>query len=103
MLKIMKKLIILILALIPIVSNCKKESEAVPELQIREIAWNSLSDQQKLTVNVDWKLALVSESTFYQKRVYAVRFNTTDDALLGPIVVYVDVSTKVVLGYATRF
>ena len=98
----MKKLIILILALIPIVSNCKKESEAVPELQIREIAWNSLSEQQKLTANVDWKQALVSESTFYQKRVYAVRFNTTDDALLGPIVVYVDVSTKVVLGQVLR-
>jgi len=99
----MKKLIILILALIPIFSNCKKESEAVPESQIREIAWNSLSDQEKLTVNVDWKQVPVSESTFYHKSVYAVRFNTTDDALLGPIIVYVDTNTKVVLGYATRF
>ena len=99
----MKKLIILILALIPFISSCKKESEAYSELQIREIAWNSLSEQQKLTVNVDWKQAPVSESTFYQKRVFAVRFNTTDDALLGPIVVYIDSSTKVVLGYATRF
>ncbi|MEI6137688.1 MAG: hypothetical protein WCP85_00405 [Mariniphaga sp.] len=99
----MKKLIILILALIPIISNCKKENEAYSELQIREIAWYSLGEQEKLTVNVDWKQAPVSESTFYQKRVYAVRFNTTNDALLGPIVVYVDVSTKVVVGYATRF
>ena len=99
----MKKLIILIIALIPLVSNCKKESEAYSELQIREIAWNSLGAQEKLTVNVDWKLAPVTESTFYQKRVYAVRFNTTDDELLGPIVVYIDTSMKVVLGYATRF
>ena len=99
----MKKLIILILALIPIFSNCKKESEAVQEMQIREIAWNSLGEQEKLTVIVDWKLAPVGESIFYQKRVYAVRLNTTDDALLGPIVVYIDISTKVVLGYGTRF
>jgi len=102
MLKTMKKLIILILALIPIFSNCKKESEAYPELQIRVIAWNSLSDQEKLTVIVDWKQAPVSESTYNQKSVYAVRFNTTYDALLGPITVYVDTSTKVVLGQALR-
>ena len=98
----MKKLIILILALIPIFSNCKKENEAIPELQIREIAWNSLSEQEKLTVIVDWKQAPVSESTYNQKSVYAVRFNTTYDELLGPITVYVDISTKVVLGQALR-
>ena len=98
----MKKLIILILALITIFSNCKKENEAIPELQIREIAWNSLSEQEKLTVIVDWKQAPVSESTYNQKSAYAVRFNTTYDALLGPITVYVDVSTKVVLGQALR-
>ena len=98
----MKKLIILIIALIPIFSNCEKENEAIPELQIREIAWNSLSEQEKITVIVDWKQAPVSESSYNQKSVYAVRFNTTYDALLGPITVYVDISTKVVLGQALR-
>ena len=98
----MKKLIILILALIPIISGCKKENATDSDLQIREIAWNSLDEQAKSTVIVDWKLAVVSESTYNQKRVYAVRFNTSADAFLGPIIVYVDTSTKVVLGQALR-
>ena len=98
----MKKLIILILALIPIISGCKKENATDSNLQIREIAWNSLNEQAQSTVIVDWKQAVVSESTYNQKSVYAVRFNTSDEALLGPIIVYVDISTKVVLGQALR-
>jgi len=98
----MKKLIILILAFIPFISNCKKEKETDSNSQVREIAWNSLSQQAKSTVIVDWKQALVTESTYNEKSVYAVRFNTSDDALLGPITVYVDISTKVVLGQALR-
>lgn len=98
----MKRVIILILALIPIISGCKKENTTDSDLQIREIAWNSLDTQAKSTVIVEWKQAVVSESTYNQKSVYAVRFNTSDDALLGPIIVYVDTSTKVVLGQALR-
>lgn len=97
----MKKLIILILALIPFISNCKKETDS--NSQVREIAWNSLSQQEKSTVIVDWKQAPVTESTYNEKIVYAVRFNTSDDALLGPITVYVDISTKVVLGQVLRY
>lgn len=98
----MKKLIILILALIPFVSNCKKEKVTDPNTLVREIAWNSLSQQAKSTVIVDWEQAPVTESTYNEKSVYSVRFNTSDDALLGPITVYVDISTKVVLGQALR-
>ena len=96
----MRKLIILILALIPFISSCKKETDL--NLQIREIAWNSLNEQSKSTVIIDWKQAPVTESTYNQKSVYAVCFNTSDDALLGPITVYVDISSKVVLGQALR-
>ena len=98
----MKKLIILILALIPFISSCKKEKETDSNSQVREIAWNSLSEQAKSTVIIDWKQAPVTESTYNQKSVYAVSFNTSDDALLGPIIVYVETSTKVVLGQALR-
>lgn len=98
----MIRLITLILALIPFISNCKKENEPDSILQIREIAWNSLSEQEKSTVIIDWKQATVTESTYNQKRVYAVSFNTSADALIGPITVYVDTSTKVVLGQALR-
>jgi hypothetical protein len=32
-----------------------------------------------------------------------VTFNTTEDALLGPIVIYIDPQTKKVVGGAPRF
>ncbi|KAB2871877.1 MAG: hypothetical protein F9K37_02000 [Bacteroidales bacterium] len=98
----MRKLIILILALIPFISSCKKDKEADSNMQIREIAWNSLTEQSKSTVIIDWKQAPVTESTYNQKSVYAVVFKTSDDALLGPITVYVDILTKEVLGQALR-
>ena len=98
----MKKLIILILALIPIISGCKKENATDSDLQIREIAWNSLDTQAKSTVIVDWKQAVVSESTYNQKSVYAVSFNTSDEALLGPIIVYIENASLVVLGQGLR-
>jgi hypothetical protein len=98
----MKNLIIVLIALIPFVSNCKKDSTPDLNTQIREIAWNSLSSQDKATVNVDWGKAPVTTSTFNGKSTYSVMFNTKDDALLGPITVYVDSSTKVVLGQALR-
>ena len=98
----MKRVIILVLALIPIFSNCKKENATDLNQQIREIAWNSLSEQAKLTVIVDWKLAVVSESTYNQKSAYAVSFNTSDEALLGPLIVYIENTSLVVLGQGWR-
>lgn len=100
----MKKLIVLFFTLIPLISSCNKDNETAidPTLQIKEIAWNSLSEQEKSTVIIDWKQAPVSETSYNQKNVYVVRFNTSDDALLGPITIYIDISSKMVLGQALR-
>ncbi len=98
----MKNLLIIIVVLIAFMSGCKKEDETDPNLQIREIAWNYLSDQEKATVNVDWQQAPVTESSFNCVNAYAVTFNTSMDALLGPITVYVSTSKKVVLGQNLR-
>jgi hypothetical protein len=98
----MKKLIVLLIAVIPFISNCKKETSSDLNMQIREIAWNSLTTQQKSTVNVDWKQAPVAQTTYNGKSAWSVRFNTTDDAVLGPIIMIVDSTTKVVLGQALR-
>lgn len=98
----MRNLLIIIVALIPFFSGCKKDNEKDPDMQIREIAWNYLGDEAKSTVNVDWKKAPVNETTFNGVSVLVVTFNTTDYALLGPIMVYVDPITKVVLGQAMR-
>jgi hypothetical protein len=98
----MKPLIILILALIPLISSCKKNIYTDPNTQIREIAWRSLSEQDKITVIIDWKKAPITETTYQEKSTYAVSFNTSDDALLGPIVVYIDKNYLVVLGRGLR-
>ncbi|NOU46356.1 MAG: hypothetical protein HOO86_04755 [Bacteroidales bacterium] len=99
----MKKLIILILALIPVFSSCKKDNETDSTIQIREIAWISLSEHERSTVIVDWKQAPVTETIYKEKKAYAVVFKTSDDALLGPITVYVDSMSKIVLGQNLRF
>jgi hypothetical protein len=98
----MKRLIILILALIPFISSCKKDKDTDSNTQIREIAWSSLSEQDKSTVIIDWKKAPVTETTYQEKSTYAVSFNTSDDALLGPIIVYIDKSSLIILGRGLR-
>jgi len=98
----MNNLIILLIALIPIISNCKKDYTGDPDYTIREIAWNSLTAQQQATVRVDWKQAPVDQTIYKDKSAYSVRLNTSDDALLGPIIVYIDSSTNVVLGFGMR-
>lgn len=71
-------------------------------MQIREIAWNYLSGQEKSTAIMDWQEATVVQSSFNGVSVYAVTFKTSMDALLGPITVYVSTSTKIVLGQDLR-
>lgn len=101
----MKNLIILALAIFPFISACKKDNETQPEklyTEIREIAWNDLNEQEKSSIIIDWKQAHVDKSSYNNKEAYVVTFNTSSDALLGPIMVYVDASTKIVLGHAPR-
>lgn len=98
----MKKVIFVMLALMPLFSGCKKENNSDPNSQIKAIAWNSLSTQEKSTVTVNWTQAVVTETTYNEKSAYAVAFKTSDDALLGPITVYVDTDTKAVLGKGLR-
>lgn len=96
----MKKLIILLFAIVPFFLSCEKE--AISDNLIREIAWDALSENEKSTVIVDWKKAPVSEVTYMEKEAYSVTFNTSYDELLGPIIVYIEVASKVVLGKGLR-
>ncbi|MDO9256398.1 MAG: hypothetical protein Q7U54_12855 [Bacteroidales bacterium] len=101
----MKNLIIIIITVIPFIYGCKKENEKDPVLSdrwIREIAWNSLSDYDKSTVIVDWQQAPLAKSRFNGISAYAVSFNTSMDALLGPITVYVSVTANVAIGQDMR-
>ena len=98
----MKKLIVIFLVLYGTMVSCHKENDDALTMQVREIAWNSLSTQEKATVITNWQVAPVAETVYNEKSAYAVRFNTTEDALLGPIFVYVDKNAKLVLGQGLR-
>jgi hypothetical protein len=103
----MRKIVFLFIALIPLFQNCQKDNPTEttvtdPNVELREIAWNAITSQEKATVNVDWKQAPVALTKYQDKSAYSVQFNTKDNALLGPIIVYIDASTKVVLGFGGR-
>jgi hypothetical protein len=98
----MKSLMIVLVALIPFLSGCHEKDNSGSTEQVKSIAWNSLSTQEKSTVTINWNDAPVAKTTYNSKSAYAVMFNTKDDALLGPIIVYIDYSTMVVLGKGLR-
>jgi hypothetical protein len=98
----MKNLFFILLLVIPVLTGCRKEENSDPYMQIREIAWNSLSTDEKSTVTIYWKVAKVNLSEYNSVPAYAVVFNTKSDALLGPIMVFIDPTSKSVLGKALR-
>ncbi len=98
----MKNIIIVLLTSVLFISTCKKDDHSDAYAQIREIAWNSLSTQEKSTVTIDWEKAKVEPSAYNGESAYMVMFNTKGDELLGPITVYVSMVTNLVLGQGLR-
>ena len=90
----------MLLVVTPVLFSCNKSEDELEE--IREIAWNSLTEREKESVTIDWEDAVIESGTYENNEVHMVRFNTTDDPLLGPIVVYVDKNNKKVLGQLLR-
>lgn len=97
----MKRYLILFLVVVSFVSSCTRDDDS--DMKIREIAWNSIDEQQKETVLIDWRNAPITEPNYEGKRVYAVTFNTSDDPILGPIIVYISKRSLAVVGYGARF
>jgi hypothetical protein len=102
--------------------GCIKENQTVgttegrSENEIREIAYKSLSDFDKNTV-INWKNAMVegyNATTNHSigsvnglinikdKAVYKVTFRTNNEGLLGPITLYLDKNTYVMVGEDLR-
>ncbi|MEK3766041.1 hypothetical protein [Solibacillus sp. FSL K6-4121] len=81
-------------------------------LEMREIAWTSLSDMAKETVIGNWEDAKVTEESIINERqtngeekllkVLKVEFTTTQDRFLGPIGIYIDPSTKEIVSRDIR-
>jgi hypothetical protein len=84
------------------------------ESDIREIAYNALSETYKQQVS-DWKTAKVEESIlngneiyssigkYYSVNAYKVSFRNFKDGVLGPIVVYLDKDSYRFLGIGLRY
>lgn len=87
------------------------------DAKIREIAWDSLSARQQDSVQGDWKTAKVErlqgnsiwygiamdkQNTQIPDQVILVTFNTIQDQLLGPLVIYIDAESEQRIGVGIR-
>lgn len=108
LLKFTSKIIIVLALLITSVTACKKDDDEVNYREFRAAAWNHLSANQKASVIVDWQTAPVERYTYKAQAgtevpAVTVTFATKDDAILGPIQVFVNIKTKIVIGVGGRF
>ncbi len=103
----------LLVLCLPMLQCCKKDNETDKYMIYREIVWNYLSEQDKATVSIDWENAEVIETVYagwpqakgeelYPVPAFAVIFKTSNDALLGPITIYINPETNSVLGVGLR-
>jgi hypothetical protein len=102
---------LLVLAGIIAMLGCEHDSSvnqvlrlaANDEVDYRTIAWNYLSERERTTVIGGPDSGRVLPATWQEKDVVSVVFSTTEDALLGAIIIYIDPQSKKVLGSAPRF
>lgn len=118
MIKTAKILFVLVAITLFVLTGCQEKQEVKKEVKNSEIiktAWDSLTEEQKKTVNIDWQKAKVTElevteksgyiltnKTFKTGKAYAVEFTTNQDPLLGSIVILVDQKTKKIVGVMPR-
>ncbi|WP_316787164.1 hypothetical protein [Pedobacter frigiditerrae] len=98
-----KDVLIVLSIILFVFSGCKKDRPIDKETRYREIAWNYLSANAKTTVITPLQNAVITFETRDGVDVAAVMFNTTQDALLGPIFVYISIKDNKVLGIGARF
>ena len=98
--------------------SARQIPEQTDEMKMRQIAWNGIHENSKDTLTIDWREAEVSvidgtdvpyplmRSNLKQENippwVVQVIFPTTQDAVLGKIIVYIDPSTQDTIGLAPR-
>lgn len=98
----------------PVQHRIVKSETAQTTKDVREIAWNSLSESERNEVIGDWKHATVSnviadtkrfalvDHSFEGKEVKEVTFRSTKSAILGDISKLVDVKSQKVVGGGFR-
>jgi hypothetical protein len=79
----------------------------------RKAAWNHLDAKTQKSISINWKEALVTlqdwskvgiklDKNAQYDFVVSVTFNTNMDALLGPLVTFLDPKTSRIVGYSGR-
>ncbi len=91
--------------------GCQQNNEK-EYMEFRQVAWESLSENTKDTVIGDWQKAEVIEVSpddvpqhiklEKNQKVVKVVFNTEQDLSLGPIGLYIDRSSKEIIGADAR-
>lgn len=101
--------IIMVLTLIVLtITSCKKDDIQTTDSAYRTIAWNYLGKTQQATVISNWQEAPVEKYTYKNAdgtaiEAIVVTFSTNQDALLGPLQVFVDIKSKTAIGIGPRF
>lgn len=87
------------------------------EAKMREVAWNSLNTRQQSYMQGDWQeakvervagssiwygIAMDDQNAEMPDDVVLVTFNTLQDQLLGPLVIYIDAKTEKRIGVGIR-
>ena len=99
----LRSFFVLLFSLAVFASACKKENDEINEMEIRKVAWDHLDESQRSTVTTKWEEARVEKQTKDRPKDVAVIFNTTDDAALGPIYIYVSIKEKKVTFVGLRY
>jgi hypothetical protein len=103
LLKFSGKIVIVLSLFLMFITSCKKEDAKATDQEYRSIAWNHLNKAQQATVNIKWEDAPIEKKTDKGQEIVVVTFGTIQDAILGPIQVFIDVKTKSALGIGGRF
>lgn len=99
-----KKYTVIVFGLFYFTNISENDDKEYDNLKFRERAWNSLSDEERSTVLVNWEEAKVKEGSYWltNKQAIIVEFSTTEDHHLGPILVFIDPKTHEILGQSIR-
>jgi hypothetical protein len=102
---VFKKLVkcVLVILMLSVLSQGCKSGLETTAAEYREIAWTSLTEAEQTGVTSDWRNAPVNfEDKYWETGEDAVSVTFDTDSFLGPIVVYIDPITNVVLGQGLR-
>ncbi|MEJ8304488.1 hypothetical protein [Saccharibacillus sacchari] len=99
------------------ISSTAPDQQQDPETKMREIAWNSLNTRQQGDVQGNWQeakvkrvegssiwygIAMDNQNAEMPDDIVLVTFNTLQDSMLGPLVIYIDAETEQRIGVGVR-